>query len=193
MTLLPLLFWTMLLLPGYSVARRFFPEELEGGLLPGIAVSWMSGFAVLAPLVAIGYLVEAPMAVAMVLLAGFIGWGFIDVLRSGAWRGVGRLLLAALTIEAALVAIELVFSARHGSILAADARVHLARIRFLFDHGLTNLDPFVQGGNPYPIYHTNLHHALFATGARLVATDPITFWFGSLAGAKSISAIGPAS
>ena len=88
MTLLPLLFWTMLLLPGYSVARRFFPEELEGGLLPGIAVSWMSGFAVLAPLVAIGYLVEAPMAVAMVLLAGFIGWGFIDVLRSGAWRGV---------------------------------------------------------------------------------------------------------
>ena len=192
MTLLPLLFWTMLLLPGYSVARRFFPEELEGGLLPGIAVSWMSGFAVLAPLVAIGYLVEAPMAVAMVLLAGFIGWGFIDVLRSGAWRGVGRLLLAALTIEAALVAIELVFSARHGSILAADARVHLARIRFLFDYGLTNLDPFVQGGNPYPIYHTNLHHALFATGARLVATDPITFWFGSLAVAKLMIASGMA-
>ena len=52
MTLLPLLFWTLLLLPGYSVARRYFAEELEGGLLPGIAVSWMSSFAVLAPLVA---------------------------------------------------------------------------------------------------------------------------------------------
>jgi tetratricopeptide (TPR) repeat protein len=192
MTLLPLLFWTLFLLPGYSVARRFLADELEGGLLPGIAVSWTCAFAVLSPLVAIGYLVEAPMPVAMVLLAGFIAWGLVDVLRSNTWRGVGRLLLAALTIEAVLVAIELVFSARHGSILAADARVHLARIRFLYDHGLTNLDPFVQGGNPYPIYHTNLHHAIFATGSRLVGTDPVTFWFGSLAAAKLMIASGVA-
>ena len=55
--------------------------------------------AVLAPLVAIGYLVEVPMAVAMVLLAGFIAWGIVDVLRSKTWRGIGRLLLAALTIQ----------------------------------------------------------------------------------------------
>ena len=192
MTLLPLLFWTLLLLPGYSLAKRFFAEELEGGLLPGIAVSWMSAFVALAPLVAVGYLIEAPMTLVMVGLAGFIAWGCVDVIRSGAWRGVGRLLLAALTIEAVLVAVELVFSARHGSILAADARVHLARIRFLFDHGLTNLDPFVQGGNPYPIYHTNLHHALFAAGSRIVGTDPVTFWFGSLAAAKLMIASGMA-
>lgn len=192
MTLLPLLFWTLLLLPGYSLARRFFAEELEGGLLPGIAVSWMSSLVALAPLVAVGYLIETPMVFVMAGLAGFIAWGCVDVIRSGAWRGVGRLLLAALTIEAALVAVELVFSARHGSILAADARVHLARIRFLFDHGLTNLDPFVQGGNPYPIYHTNLHHALFAAGSRIVATDPVTFWFGSLAAAKLMIASGMA-
>ena len=192
MTLLPLLFWTMLLLPGYSVARRCFAEELAGGLLPGIAVSWMTSLAVLAPLVAVGYLVGAPIVFGTLLLAGFIAWGCIDVLRSGAWRGVGRLLLAALTIEAVLVAVEIVFSARHGSILAADARVHLARIRFLFDHGLTNIDPFVQGGNPYPIYHTNLHHALFAMGAKLVGTDPVTFWFGSLAAAKLMIASGAA-
>ncbi len=192
MTLLPLLFWSLLLLPGYSIARRLLADELEGGLLPGIAVSWMSAFVVLAPLVVVGYLVEAPMAIVMFVLAAFIAWGCVDVVRSGSWRGVGRLLLAALTIEAALVAIELVFSARHGSILAADARVHLARIRFLFDHGLTNLDPFVQGGNPYPIYHTNIHHALFAGGARLVAVDPVTFWFGSLAAAKLMIASGVA-
>ena len=97
MTLLPLLFWTMLLLPGYSVARRFFAEELEGGLLPGIAVSWMSAFVALAPLVAVGYLIEAPMPLVMAVLAGFIAWGCVDVVRGGAWRGVGRVLLAALT------------------------------------------------------------------------------------------------
>ena len=135
MTLLPLLFWTLLLLPGYSLARRYFAEELEGGLLPGIAVSWMSSLVALAPLVAVGYLIETPMVFVMAGLAGFIAWGCVDVIRSGAWRGVGRLLLAALTIEAALVAVELVFSARHGSILAADARVHLARIRFLSTTG----------------------------------------------------------
>ena len=123
MTLLPLLFWTMLLLPGYSVARRFFAEELEGGLLPGIAVSWMSAFVALAPLVAVGYLIEAPMPLVMAVLAGFIAWGCVDVVRGGAWRGVGRVLLAALTIEALLVAVELVkFIASRGLLGRNEAR-----------------------------------------------------------------------
>ena len=192
MTLLPLLFWAMLLVPGYSLARRFMPDELEGGLLPGLAVSWVTCFSVLAPLVVVGYLVGVSIWIPVVVVAAFVLWGCFDVAASGAWRKVGRLMLASFCIELVLLGIEFVFSVRHGSILAADARVHLARIRFLFDHGLTNLDPFVGAGNPYPIYHTNLHHALFAAGSRLVGVEPVTFWFGSLAVAKMMIASGMA-
>ncbi|MBC03161.1 MAG: hypothetical protein CMJ34_07640 [Phycisphaerae bacterium] len=192
MTLLPLLFWAMLLVPGYSVARRLMPDELEGGLLPGLAVSWVTCLGVLAPFIVIGYLIGVPIWIPVVLVAAFVLWGCFDIASSGVWRKVGRLLLASVCIELVLLGIEFVFSVRHGSILAADARVHLARIRFLFDHGLTNLDPFVGDGNPYPIYHTNIHHAMFAVGSRIVGVDPVTFWFGSLAVSKMMIASGMA-
>jgi len=196
MTISALVFWTLLLVPGFAVARRLVPDELEGGLLPGLAVSWTTSFAVLAPLTIAGYLLHAPMWLAMVVVGGFIVWGGCDLARQrsawGSWRGIGGLLVASLGIELLLVLAEVWFSARHGSILAADARVHLARIRFLHDHGLINLDPFVATAYPYPIYHTNLHHALFATGSRLLGVDPLAFWFDSLPAAKLMIASGMA-
>lgn len=192
MTLMPLLFWALLLVPGFAVARRWMPDELEGGLLPGMAVSWVTALAVLAPFAVVGYLVGVSIWVAVAVVVAFVLWGGYEIGRSGAWRGIGRLLLGALTIELVLIGVEFVFSVRIGSILAADARVHLARIRFLYDHGLTNVDPFVQSGYLYPIYHTNIHHALFATGSRLMGVDPVTFWFGSLAMVKMMIASGAA-
>ncbi|MCH2161209.1 MAG: tetratricopeptide repeat protein [Phycisphaerales bacterium] len=192
MTLVPLIFWTLLLVPGFAVARRWVSDELEGGLLPGLAVSWMSSFIVLAPVIAILYLLHLPIWVPVVLVALFIAWGAIDLIRSRAWSGVGKLLLASIGIEILLIVAELVFSARHGSILAADARVHLARIRFLYEHGLSNLDPFIATAYPYPIYHTNLHHGLFAIGSRLMGIDPLAFWFGSLPAVKLMIASGMA-
>lgn len=191
-TLAPLVFWTLLLVPGLAVARRLVPDELDGGLLPGLAVSWVTAFAVLAPLAVAGYLLHAPIWLATGAVGVFIGWGAIDLARQRAWRGAGRYLVACIGIELLVVAVDAWFSARHGSILAADARVHLSRIRFLHDHGLSNLDPFVSTPYPYPIYHTNLHHALFATGSRLMGVDPLHFWFGSLAAAKVMIASGMA-
>ncbi len=192
MTMTAIIFWTMLLVPGFAVARRLVPDELEGGLLPGVAVSWATAFAMLAPLTILGYLLHAPMWLAVTVVGGFILWGCWDLARQRAWQGIGGLLVASIGIELAIVIGEMVFSARHGSILAADARVHLARIRFLFDHGLSNLDPFIEVPYPYPIYHTNLHHALFATGSKIMGADPLAFWFGSLPAAKLMIASGMA-
>ncbi|MFM1831804.1 MAG: hypothetical protein RLZZ461_120, partial [Planctomycetota bacterium] len=192
MTLMAIIFWTMLLVPGFAVARRLAPDELEGGLLPGVAVSWVTAFAMLAPLAIAGYLLHAPMWLAVTVVGGFIVWGGYDLARQRAWKGVGGLIVASIGLELAIVVADMVFSARHGSILAADARVHLARIRFLYDHGLSNLDPFISTPYPYPIYHTNLHHALFATGSKLMGADPLAFWFGSLPAAKLMIASGMA-
>ena len=192
MTLMAIIFWTLLLVPGFAVARRLVPDELEGGLLPGVAVSWVTAFAMLAPLAIAGYLLHAPMWLAVTVVGGFIVWGGYDLARQRAWKGVGGLIVASIGLELAIVVADMVFSARHGSILAADARVHLARIRFLYDHGLSNLDPFISTPYPYPIYHTNLHHALFATGSKLMGADPLAFWFGSLPAAKLMIASGMA-
>ena len=192
MTLVPLIFWAMLLVPGFAVARRWTSDELQGGLLPGLAVSWMASLVVLAPIIVILYLLHLPIWVPVILVALFIAWGVVDLIRTRAWSGVGKLLLASIGIEILLIAAELVFSGRHGSILAADARVHMARIRFLYEHGLSNLDPFIATAYPYPIYHTSLHHALFAIGSRLTGVDPLTFWYGSLPAVKLMIASGMA-
>ncbi len=184
MSVLPSLFWLALLLPGFALARRLAPRELGGGPLPSIAVAFVASFAALALPIALGYLFGAPIGLVAIGLAAFIAWGAVDLVRTNALRSLGPALLAAIGVELAIIVADLVFSWRHGSLLAADARVHLARIRFLHDHGLSNLDPFVGGGHPYPIYHTNLLHALLAAGSRLLGIDPLEMWFASLAAAK---------
>ena len=192
MTLMPLVFWTLLLVPGFAVARRWLSDELEGGMLPGLAVSWVTSLVVLAPFIIICYLVHMPIWAASGVVAAFIAWGIVDCIRTRAYSGLGRLLFLSIGLELLLVGIELYLSAKHGSILAADARVHMARIRFLYEHGISNLDPFIATEYPYPIYHTNLHHALFAIGSRLTGMDPLGFWFGSLPAVKLMIASGMA-
>jgi tetratricopeptide (TPR) repeat protein len=186
------LFWIGLLLPGFAIARRVAPRELEGGPLPSVAVAFLAACAALVLPTVVGYAVHVPTGLAALALGAFLAWGAFDLVRSGAWRAIGPALLAALGVGLAILLVDLVFSWRHGAVLAADARVHLARIRFLYDHGLSNLDPFVAGGHPYPIYHTNLHHALFAAGSRMVGLDPLEFWFASLPAAKLLIASGMA-
>ena len=164
MNVMPLLFWLALLLPGAAVARRLIPQELRGGVLPSMAVSWMTTFVVLAPVLIVGYLARVPTAPMAALLAVFIMWGAIDLLRARAWVGTRHAVVAIIGIAGAVVLIDLVLAERVGAILNNDARVHIARIRFLVEHGLSNGDPFIQGPVefPYPIYHTNILHALHA-------------------------------
>ena len=189
-TLLPTAFWLLLLLPGWALARRLAPRDLDTPPIVGIAVCYVCLFACLAPLVVVGYLVNVPIEALAVLLGAAILWGGWDLVRSGAWRGAGKVLLAAACLEMLVVVVDMAMAQRVGSVLGADARIHLTRVRFLHDHGLSNLDPFVAEAFAYPIYHTNLWHALLAAGSKVCAIDPLAMWFGSLAATKLMIASG---
>ena len=198
MTILPLLFWLSLLLPGAAIARRFFARELEGGPLPSLAVAWMCALGALAPVVVVGYLVRIPAGALAGIVALFAAWGAVDLARARAWRGLGRRLrrdlVPALGVAGVAVVAAVVLADQHGAILDNDSRVHVARIRHLFEYGLSNADPFVRTPieYPYPIYHTNLLHALCAAGSVLTGVDPVTMWFNSLSAAHLLIASGMA-
>ena len=189
-TLLPTAFWLLLLLPGWALARRLAPRDLEGPLIASVAVAYTTLLACLAPLVALGYLLSLPVWILSALLGAAILWGGFDAVRAGRWRRLGGVLLAAACIEMLVVVADMWLSQRTGAMLGADARIHITRVRFLYEHGLSNLDPFVEARYPYPIYHTNLWHALLASGSRLLAIDPLAMWFGSLAASKLMIASG---
>lgn len=194
MSALPLVFWLSLLLPGFAIARRLVRTELEGGLLPGIAVSWMCALGALAPCIALGYVVRMPLWLLCAAIVAFVAWGAVDLVRTRAWRGAMGALLPVACIAGAIIAADIVLSDRHGAILDNDSRVHIARIRFLYLHGLSNADPFVRTPveYAYPIYHTNILHALCAAGSRLLGVDPVTMWFNTLAASKLMIASGMA-
>lgn len=80
--------------------------------------------------------------------------------------------------------------ARIGALVGGDAVLHLARIRVLLDHGFNNYDPFVAGQYFFPIYHTNLHHALYAACSQLTGIHHFGVWFASLAWGKLLIAAG---
>ncbi len=205
MSALPLLFWLSLLLPGHAIARRIVPQELGGGVLPSIAVSWTAALSAMvlpiALLYAIGSLSESmrvPVGVLAIATTVFIAWGAFDVgahlVRTRAWRGLARALVPVVSLAGALVLADVILADRHGAILDNDSRVHVARIRFLLDHGLSNADPFVRTPieYPYPIYHTNILHALCAIASKMLALDPVTVWFNTLAASRLMIASGVA-
>ncbi|MFM1823630.1 MAG: hypothetical protein RI967_1896 [Planctomycetota bacterium] len=198
MSLLPLAFFLALLLPGLALARRLAPRELRGGLLPSIAVSWATLLVVLLPVVIAGYLMRLPAGALGALLVLLVVWGAVDLARAPELREREgrRAILGAVAGAASLamlvVAADLWLSYRHGAILDNDSRVHIARIRFLVEHGLSNADPFVRTPHeyPYPIYHTNLWHALVAAFSAVLRLDPVEVWFNALVVSKVMIATG---
>lgn len=188
--IIPFFFWALLVFPGYAIARRVVPKELESGPIAGIAVCAMCVLVGFLPIVALGYFVGMPIWILSSLLVASIIWGIYDTIRYKTWKLLSKVLLGVIGIEVLFLLIDVVLSERLGSILAADARVHVARIRFLMENGLTNQDPYVPEPAFYPIYHTNLHHALIAAASRLLNLDPIIIWFGSLGMAKVLIASG---
>ena len=69
--------------------------------------------------------------------------GLEELIRRGWWRDLGRLLLAGVCVEMLIVAGDMVLGARVGAYTGGDATLHVARIRFLLDNGLSNIDPYV--------------------------------------------------
>src|SRR5262249_3791044 len=101
-------------------------------------------------------------------------------IRNGWWSQLGRMLLVGASVEFLIVILDMALGARAGAFMAGDAFVHVARIRSILDHGFHNYDPFVAGNYFFPIYHTNLIHALYAACIQLTHCDVLSVWYDSL-------------
>ncbi len=183
-------FWLLLPLPGYALVRRFSKEDLESGLMGTVAVSYLYTLGVLSPVAITCYLLRLPVGGLSGYLVLLFVAGLIDVARQRAWRDVGRMFVAALGVELVVVLVDMVMGARAGTFMAGDAFVHLSRIRHLLDHGMSNDDPFVAARHFFPVYHTNLLHALYAVCAQVTQCDLLDVWFDSLPMGKLLIASG---
>lgn len=185
---LPVLFWFALLFPGFALVRRIAAEELRSGLLGSVAVVYLASLAALSPISMACYLLRLPITAFALACLVFVIWGILDLSRQRAWREIARMLGAAAGVELVIVLADAALGGWNGAFLGGDARVHVARIRFLLDNGFSNIDPFIREPHFFPVYHTNLLHALFAACARLTGVDVFGVWFVGLAWAKLVVA-----
>jgi hypothetical protein len=185
-----LLFWLALLLPGYAAARLADRDDTECGLLGMVALAYFWAFALLSPVSILCYVTRMPVAAFSVACVLLVVAGVIVIHRRGWWRPLGRLFVASLGVELLLVVTDLVFGARTGAFLSGDAEMHVARVRFLLDHGFSNQGPFVNVETFFAIYHTNLVHALYAACSQLTGTDYLDVWYISVVWAKLVGAGG---
>lgn len=183
---LALLFWLALALPGYALVRRYWSEDLQSGLLGTISVSYLASLALLSPISILCYLLRAPVAFFSIACILLIVVAALDITLQKGWRPLGSLLLAALGIELLIVVLDVALGAWTGAFFGGDAKAHLGRIRFLLDRGFSNSDPSIAVPYFFPIYHTNLHHALFAACVQITRQDLVGVWFVSLAWAKLV-------
>jgi len=179
-----ILFWLALFFPGYAVARRFFRDELDSGIVGTIAISFFLTLAILSPFSIVSYVLRLPVsAFALVIVAAIVAAG-VDLVLSRAWRPLAGMMSWPVAVGLAVLALDAAVGMLVGGHVMGDALVHLARIRFLVDHGFSNVDPFVGHGYFYPIYHTNLIHALYAACVTLTGVDHVSVWWVSLGWAK---------
>lgn len=190
MTYLSLLFWLALVIPGYAVVCHLDRAQLKSGFLGTLGLSYAATLGLLAPISILCYLWSLPLAVFSSVCVLLVLAGAIEITRKRWWHDAHKLIVGAFGIELLILVIDMVMGARAGAMLGGDARVHLARIRFLLDHGLSNLDPFCAVPYFYPIYHTNLLHALYAAAAQLTGGDHLLAWHVSLPWGKLLTASG---
>lgn len=185
-----LLFWLSLVLPGYVLVRTLSPEDLKSGLLGTVGLSYFAILAFLSPISIVCYLLRAPLAVFSAACVLALLAAIIECTRRRWWPDLGRLLVGGLSVGLLILVADLVMSALTGSNAGGDSPVHLARIRSLIDHGFNNQDPFVSGGHFFPIYHTNILHALYAACSQLTGVDHVRAWFLGLVWSKLLIAGG---
>lgn len=179
-----LLFWMALALPGYAVVRRWDPEATRSGLLGTVGLSYLASFAILTVIVIPLYIVRAPLGVFSGAIVLLVAASILDLSRRGGWKEGWLLLKEARGVPLVLVLPALVLDLRNGGFLGGDAVIHLSRIRHLIDHGLSNRDPFVVGDYFFPVYHTNIVHALYASASQLTGVPHLEVWVASSAWAK---------
>lgn len=175
-----LLFWLALPLPGYVIVRHVSKEDLESGLLGTLGLCYVAVFAILSPLSICCYLLNLPVWVftagclLIILVAPF------ELSRRKWWGDLFKLILAGFCVELVVILIDMFMGGRVGTTFAGDAQVHLARIRFLLDHGFSNLDPYCSTPYFWPIYHTNIFHAFYASASQLANGEYLAVWRASL-------------
>lgn len=178
------LFWIALLFPGFALVRRFYREDMRCGLLGLLGISYLGTFAILSPLSLICYLLHLPAFVfsagALVTILASLVW----ITKQQYWRDLGKLALCAVSLELAIVLIDLILGGRVGLQLAGDALLHTARVRHILDYGFTNYNPTVTPGYFFGLYHTNLLHALLAACSQLTGVPHLEVWFASFPFAK---------
>ncbi|UCC30569.1 MAG: hypothetical protein JSU86_20515 [Phycisphaerales bacterium] len=185
-----LLFWLALALPGYVIVRRVSEDDLKSGLLGTLGLSYLVTLGLLSPVSILCYLLRAPLGIFSGACAIAVVAATVEITRRRWWREIGELIIGGASFGLIILLADLVMGARVGALVGGDAVLHLARVRVLLDHGFGNYDPFV--GPPYffPIYHTSLHHALFAACSQLTGIHHVFVWFASLPWAKLVVAAG---
>jgi hypothetical protein len=184
------LFWALLLLPGLALLERFAKAELERGLLSAVALGYLASFALLSPFSVACYALHLPVSVfsAAVTAAELLGLTWLA--RPARLRALGRAFAPDLGVGALVLLALLIASARVGGWLDGDATYHLARVRDLLDHRMSNHDIYLDAPYFSYAYHTNLVHALYASATQLGAHDPLLVWYASLPWAKLVLAAG---
>lgn len=182
-----LLFWLALLLPGYALARLVDEDDAECGLMGMIGLAPFWAFALLSPVTILCYVLHLPVAVLSVASVAAVIAGAVVIQRRRWWRSLGRLVVGGLGLELALVAADLVMGGRVGAFMTGDAEIHLARIRYLLDHGFSNYDPFSGPPSFFALYHTNLLHGMQAACARLTGVNYLDSWAASIVWAKAVA------
>jgi len=185
-------FWSFLLLPGLVTVRLMAVDELRGGLLPAVAMGYLGSFALLAPISALAYLAELPVAVLSGAILCLVLAAIVVALRLKLHRELASPLRWGALAGLLLLTVHIAWAAREGTWLRGDTTFHLGRIRFLLDHGISN-DGFYVESEPFVrIYHTNLLHALIASASQLTGLSALELWYASAAWAKLVTACGHA-
>ncbi|MCA9294982.1 MAG: hypothetical protein KC983_00665 [Phycisphaerales bacterium] len=177
--LLASIVWLLLPLPGLALARMINPRLAEQGWPAVYAWATLATLALLSPVSILGYLfgvsLWVPVAAWILGAVASIVW----LVRMNIWRELRTLGLGIVGVELLLI-VDAWFAYRHGTYFGGDTSVHLARVRFLVDHGLSNLDPFCAEPYFWPVYHTNIMHMLHAGIATCTRTDIFLVWFSNL-------------
>ncbi len=183
-----LLYWLALTLPGYVVVRRFCSEDLRGGLMSAVALSFLASLALLSPICILCYATGAPLWVFSATCVVAVALGAVELSRRRWWGSLGRMTIAAGGIGLLILVADLVVDARTGGFLGGDAKLHLSRIRVLLEHGFSNRDAYVAEPCFFPLYHTNIMHALYAACSQITHVDYFGVWFVGLVWTKVLVA-----
>ncbi|NOX59830.1 MAG: hypothetical protein GXP29_13375 [Planctomycetes bacterium] len=183
-------FWMALLFAGAVIVRRVAPEIFEGGPMAVIALGSVAALAVLSPVSILCYLIHLPVMVLSIACILLVLWAIYYATLRGYWKDLRTLMIGAVCIEMGIVAFDMWTGARVGASTGGDASVHLARIRFLLDHGFSNRDPYIEVPAFFSVYNTNIIHALMAACSRICRIDHLGTWVASLAFAKLLTAAG---